>query len=111
MKIFRRAIAAATSSLMAASVCIINLGDNSSLGTADAASMTAVQLVEDMGQGWNLGNSFDCTNTWTTPLTPTAIETAWGNPVTTEAMIKEIKKSGFNTVRIPVTWYQMRYTF
>ena len=107
MKIFRRAIAAATSSLMAASVCIINLGDNSSLGTADAASMTAVQLVEDMGQGWNLGNSFDCTNTWTNPLTPTAIETAWGNPVTTEAMIKEIKKSGFNTVRIPVTWYQM----
>ena len=104
MKILKKALAAATSSVMAASMCIIDIG---SLGTANAADMTAVELVEDMGQGWNLGNTFDCTNTWTNPLTPTAIETAWGNPETTEAMIKEIKKSGFNTVRIPITWYQM----
>ncbi len=104
MKILKKALAAATSSVMAASMCIIDIG---SLGTANAADMTAVELVEDMGQGWNLGNTFDCLNTWTTPLTPTAIETAWGNPVTTEAMIKEIKKSGFNTVRIPITWQQM----
>ena len=106
MKIFKKVLAAALSSVMAASVCVVNI-NVSELGTADAAGLTAVQLVEDMGQGWNLGNTFDCTNTWTTPLTPTAIETAWGNPVTTESMIKNIKKSGFKTVRIPITWYQM----
>lgn len=32
-------------------------------------------------------------------------ETLWGNPVTTKAMIDEIKKAGFGAVRIPVTYY------
>lgn len=77
------------------------------VSVASAADMTAVELVEDMGLGWNLGNALDSTNTWDSSLTPTKIETAWGNPVTTESMIKEIKKSGFNTVRIPVTWWDM----
>ena len=104
MKIFRKTLSAATASLMAASMLAANFNI---VGVADAADMNAVQLVEAMGQGWNLGNSLDCSNTWTNPLTPEAIETAWGNPVTTEAMIKEIKKSGFSTVRIPITWQQM----
>ncbi len=78
--------------------------------TASAADMTAVELVEDMGLGWNLGNALDSTNTWTSNPSPSDIETAWGNVVTTEAMIKEIKKAGFNTVRIPVTWWDMTGT-
>jgi aryl-phospho-beta-D-glucosidase BglC (GH1 family) len=32
-------------------------------------------------------------------------ETLWGNPVTTKAMIDEVKKEGFGAVRIPVTYY------
>lgn len=32
-------------------------------------------------------------------------ETLWGNPLTTKAMIDDIKGAGFNAVRIPVTWY------
>ena len=104
MKIFRKTLSAATASLMAASMFAANFNI---IGVVDAADMNAVQLVEDMGQGWNLGNTLDCSNTWTNPLTPEAIETAWGNPATTEAMIKEIKKSGFKTVRIPITWQQM----
>ena len=104
MKIFRKTLSAATASLMAASMFAANFNI---IGVVDAADMNAVQLVEDMGQGWNLGNPLDCSNTWTNPLTPEAIETAWGNPATTEAMIKEIKKSGFKTVRIPITWQQM----
>ncbi len=78
--------------------------------TVSAASMTAVELVEDMGLGWNLGNALDSTNTWTANLDPSDIETAWGNVETTESMIKEIKKAGFNTVRIPVTWWDMTGT-
>ena len=63
-----------------------------SLGTsvASAADKTAVELVEDMGLGWNLGNALDSTNTWDSSLTPSKIETAWGNVVTTEKMIKEV---------------------
>lgn len=60
-----------------------------------------------MGLGWNLGNALDSTNTWTSNPSPADIETAWGNVVATENMIKEVKKAGFNTVRIPVTWWDM----
>ena len=31
-------------------------------------------------------------------------ETYWGNPKTTEDMIKAVKAAGFNTIRIPVSW-------
>ena len=44
--------------------------------------------------GWNLGNTLDSDPD----------ETAWGNPVTTQAMIDAVQEAGFNTVRIPVTW-------
>lgn len=56
--------------------------------------LTAFQLVSDMGAGWNLGNSLDSANS----------ETAWGNPKTTKAMIDDIAKAGFTTLRVPVRW-------
>lgn len=56
--------------------------------------LSAMDLVKDMKVGWNLGNTLESTGG----------ETGWGNPVTTRKMIDEIKKAGFNTVRIPVRW-------
>ena len=96
-------------STMTAAAIGLSMTTALSLGTsvASAADKTAVELVEDMGLGWNLGNALDSTNTWDSSLTPSKIETAWGNVVTTENMIKEVKKAGFNTVRIPVTWWDM----
>ncbi|MCD7731429.1 MAG: cellulase family glycosylhydrolase [Oscillospiraceae bacterium] len=64
---------------------------------------TAMEFVENLKIGWNLGNSLDCSNcTWVS--NELDYETAWGNPKTTEAMIKAVKKAGFNTIRIPVSW-------
>ncbi len=57
-------------------------------------NITALQLTADMGTGWNLGNTLDA---------PCG-ETCWGNPVTTQAMIDEVKAQGFKTIRIPTTW-------
>jgi endoglucanase len=57
--------------------------------------LTAKELVYDMKVGWNLGNTLDAT---------TGGETGWGNPRTTQAMMDAVKKMGFKTVRIPVTW-------
>lgn len=57
-------------------------------------NITSLQLVKEMKVGWNLGNTLDATGG----------ETNWGNPKTTKSMIDKIKKAGFNTVRIPVTW-------
>jgi endoglucanase len=56
--------------------------------------ITARQLVYDMKVGWNLGNTLDAPEG----------ETAWGNPMTSQAMIDAVKAMGFKTVRIPVTW-------
>src|SRR5690606_16597384 len=33
-------------------------------------------------------------------------ETSWGNPRITRELIAGVKDKGFNSIRIPVTWYQ-----
>lgn len=68
--------------------------------------MTAQEQVNAMSVGWNLGNTLDSYGTWISNVTPQAVETAWGNPVTTRLMIASVKAQGFNTIRIPVTWAQ-----
>jgi endoglucanase len=65
---------------------------------------TAIETVNDMGLGWNLGNTFDCFGTWKEIETPDDQITMWGNVVPTEEMVVTIKKYGFKTVRFPVTW-------
>lgn len=63
--------------------------------------MTGEELTEDMGAGWNLGNTMD----GHTGFTPN--ETVWQNVRTTKKLIKSVHDMGFNTVRIPVTWGTM----
>ncbi|MEV6845164.1 cellulase family glycosylhydrolase [Actinoplanes sp. NPDC051411] len=60
--------------------------------------LTAPQLVADMGAGWNLGNQLEA-NANGIPS-----ETAWGNPVVTQALIDRVKAAGFKTIRIPVSY-------
>ncbi|ORX75499.1 glycoside hydrolase [Anaeromyces robustus] len=67
-------------------------------------AMTTNQLIKEMGLGWNLGNTLECYGDWINGNTTKDYETAWGNPVTTEAMIKTIKSYGFKSVRVPVAW-------
>lgn len=100
------------SMLFAVSVLICSLGITSTAFAADASTtttytnLTAAQLVSKMGAGWNLGNTLDCSGDWISGNSTAAYETAWGNPVTTQAMIDVVKSGGFDTIRIPVTWYQ-----
>ena len=56
-------------------------------------------ILEDMGLGWNLGNSLDATGG-----SGLDTETSWSNPKTTQALIDKVKSLGFNTVRVPVSW-------
>lgn len=74
---------------------------------------SAADAVRNMGAGWNLGNTLDSNsgsvdNMWIeayTDRTPTAYETAWGQPVATRELIHMFKEAGFNAIRVPVTWY------
>lgn len=61
-----------------------------------------LKFVKGLKIGWNLGNTLDATISGSTE---TASETSWGNPATTEEMIKAVKSAGFNTIRVPVTWH------
>ena len=65
----------------------------------------AKQAVSNMGLGFNLGNTLDANNIGTGKAV-SAYETAWGQPVTTQALMTFLKKEGFNSVRVPVTWYE-----
>lgn len=64
-------------------------------------NLTADEIVNEMGTGWNLGNTMD----GHTGFTPG--ETTWQSVVTTKALMKSIHDLGFNTVRVPVTWGTM----
>lgn len=69
----------------------------------------AGSLAEAIGAGWNLGDTLDSCGDWIATSTDGSVkayETAWSNPVTTKAMIQEVKAAGFNAIRVPVTWYQ-----
>ncbi len=61
-------------------------------------SNSATQLAERLALGWNLGNQLDAHNNGV------ASETAWGNMAATQLLFNQIKRMGFKSVRIPVTW-------
>ena len=65
---------------------------------------TAMQIVNDMGIGINLANSFDCFNSYENIDDPDKQIILWGNAIPTKKMIISIKKNKFKTIRFPVTW-------
>jgi len=75
-----------------------------SASAEELTGMTANEIVAQMGIGWNLGNSFDATNGNKSNVY--SQETSWGNPRVTAEAIQRVKDAGFDTIRIPVTWYR-----
>ena len=71
--------------------------------TAKAAVPTAAEIAADMGLGWNLGNTLDAH--FSGQHQGNESETCWGMPETTKDTILAVKAKGFNTIRVPVTWY------
>ncbi len=75
--------------------------------------LTIRETVDNMGAGWNLGNTLDShsgdtANMWIECFTerkPSDYENAWGQVPATRELIKMMKEAGFRSIRIPVTWY------
>lgn len=59
---------------------------------------TAAQLAAHINIGLNIGNTLEATGGQS--------ETYWGNPKITQEFVGFIKQSGFNAVRLPVSWDQ-----
>lgn len=117
-KILKKTAAALIAMMMAVSATACGNSENETTDTmvAGAAETTAAaEAVEEtnwdeldqaaitaaMGMGWNLGNQLEA-NSNGVPS-----ETAWGNPVITEDLLKAVKDAGFSTVRIPVSYLSM----
>lgn len=58
----------------------------------------AVAFARSLGVGWNLGNNLDA------HIDGVSVETGWGNNAATQKAFDAVKKAGFSSVRIPVTW-------
>ena len=70
-------------------------------------SMSSMEIVEDMGIGINLGNTYEACGDWIAQWGDGSVEsyeTAWGSPVITEKMIKGYADEGFGVLRVPVAW-------
>ncbi|MGN1109990.1 MAG: glycoside hydrolase family 5 protein [Oscillospiraceae bacterium] len=73
---------------------------------AEGNTMTSLEVIRAMGNGINLGNTLEAYNHqgYLIGSSPDSFETSWGQPKTTEEMIKGMKAAGFDTIRIPVAW-------
>ncbi|HOR21485.1 MAG TPA: cellulase family glycosylhydrolase, partial [Ruminococcus sp.] len=94
-------------SISAAAVCMLSALKVAPIADfeADAAkTMSAFEITENMTIGWNLGNTLDAIGD--EKHTGVNTETAWGCPKATQELFDAIKAKGFNTVRVPTTWFQ-----
>ena len=87
-----------------AALCIMLTGCTSASAASQMRDITTQELIEDMGIGINLGNTFEATGDWVSGKTVSDYERCWGSPMITEEMIKGYKDAGFGVVRVPANW-------
>ncbi|MCL2036269.1 MAG: cellulase family glycosylhydrolase [Oscillospiraceae bacterium] len=79
-----------------------------SANSVDFKDLTAHQIASSMRVGWNLGNTFDAHNGVDLTSSVSTLESRWlSGQVVTRELIQSVKAQGFDTIRIPVTWYQV----
>ena len=111
---FKKKILSVITSAACIMSCVCMFGNQANdQYTAEAVGLTgqsAFDITSQMVIGWNLGNSLDSTNdNLTMDSSPKKFAMAWGNPEPTKELIEAVKNGGFNTIRIPTTWYQHLY--
>ncbi len=72
-------------------------------GAVTLPESEALDFVEKLQLGWNLGNTFDASDCNVTDELD--YEKAWCGQMTTETLIQYVKAIGFETIRIPVSWH------
>lgn len=71
----------------------------------ELANLSSVNFAMYLANGWNLGNTLDAYSTGSKDNSGVNTETSWGMPATTREMIQAVKKAGFKSIRIPVSWH------
>ena len=78
--------------------------DLSPFGPFSIPDNDAMTMMDAMGVGWNLGNTFDA---FQDPYhgDEMRLESYWNGCMTTEAIFNTLAAAGFRSVRIPVSWH------
>ena len=118
MKKFFAAIVTAAIIVSAFAGCGGNVPSNVNENTtaenaAEMRDISSMELVKDMGLGWNLGDTLDVCQADRdgdgivnehVGEGEKVDETLWGNPFATRELFTALKEDGISSVRIPVTW-------
>lgn len=70
----------------------------------EAPRTESVEFAQNLGNGWNLGNTLEACEMGSEEKMGLESEIYWGNPYTTRELIEAVNAAGFESVRIPVTW-------
>lgn len=75
-----------------------------SFGPFDIPDNDAMTLLDEMGVGWNLGNTMDAyaDNYYVSEM---QLESHWNGCMTTPEMFDALKSAGYRTIRIPTSWH------
>ena len=65
---------------------------------------TALRIVNDMGIGYNLGNTYNCCNLTEENNLENEDIKLLGTTLPTKSILKEIKKNGFKTIRFQILY-------
>ena len=87
---------------------VLSLAVVDSNGKASISNISAVDLVDIMGIGWNLANTFEAHsfNWQENPLLQgMEAEFHWEKIETTPELLQYAYNQGYKSIRIPVTWY------
>ena len=79
------------------------------MSAQDGMDRSAMDVVNDMSPGWNLGNTLEATTSWTGGALwnnkgGLGAETGWQDTKTSQAVIDYVKSLGFKSIRIPCAW-------
>lgn len=77
----------------------IHVYDNKEAEPATVTGQGAEEINASLHPSWNLGNSLESV------IDGKVSETAWGNPVVTQKLFQTVKAAGFNSVRIPISYF------
>ena len=94
MKIRTRLVALICAVTMLTGCGTVSIDDTEKGNKEMIETMTSKELMAELKIGLSWGNTLDAPDG----------ETSWGQPFTTKEMIETVKKLGFNTIRIPISW-------
>ena len=104
MKLWKKIIAITLAVILSLGGLFITVKDD--LLYPEYEMTDSIKFAQSLGRGWNLGNTLEACEKFSSEKMGLESETMWGNPETTKELLQYVKDCGFDSIRLPVTWAQ-----